>query len=619
MTALPDPDSGIKKLNGAIYRALVEKLNKRDAWRRLASSLPLPILNEESLEQKPCPATTILNALDDRLWKVKNLRSLLLRCELYDAAAVLSEPKPLTIEVQPGEGEDNDVYVPFGGELRLEIIAKGVPPPRYLWYCENEELTDQRTSILRIGDFGLQHIGEYKCLVYQDCSDGHYQEYSVPVNVMMLPEPPVIQEQPESKTVNIGEEVIISCKAVSYPPPTYEWMRDNTVLVDQNGPVLKIPHASLSHSGIYKCSVSNGYNVKVTEPVKLSVTECSQEPTREMPIVTEKVALLIANVEYANLQDLCTPYNDVKALSHVLMDLGFKVLSLCNLTLVEMINAVKTFCKLIPEGAYTIFYFAGHGFELHDKYMLPVECPTSDMYRRSDSLCERHVIKEVLARKPNLLLLMLDIEENPGMHDELVAPIVFEPQRNLIQAYATTSSLGAYERKTETNGIYMKHLLKYLSINEPIVNILNKVIEKNLQTKQLFDELTSVQKTSIIRFDQIRLTTPHQIRLYQDCFHNGIEIHLKDLDEWSIGCEIQSTELEMQLKIDKGVKILTILNLQKLKPPILDMTIELRDKRGTLVDNAWFEIGQIPIVSANLWFSPPVEVDQNEEGSVLSF
>ncbi|GLH07004.1 Uncharacterized protein GBIM_12566 [Gryllus bimaculatus] len=588
MTALPDPDSGIKKLNGAIYRALVEKLNKRDAWRRLASSLPLPILNEESLEQKPCPATTILNALDDRLWKVKNLRSLLLRCELYDAAAVLSEPKPLTIEVQPGEGEDNDVYVPFGGELRLEIIAKGVPPPRYLWYCENEELTDQRTSILRIGDFGLQHIGEYKCLVYQDCSDGHYQEYSVPVNVMMLPEPPVIQEQPESKTVNIGEEVIISCKAVSYPPPTYEWMRDNTVLVDQNGPVLK-------------------------------VTECSQEPTREMPIVTEKVALLIANVEYANLQDLCTPYNDVKALSHVLMDLGFKVLSLCNLTLVEMINAVKTFCKLIPEGAYTIFYFAGHGFELHDKYMLPVECPTSDMYRRSDSLCERHVIKEVLARKPNLLLLMLDIEENPGMHDELVAPIVFEPQRNLIQAYATTSSLGAYERKTETNGIYMKHLLKYLSINEPIVNILNKVIEKNLQTKQLFDELTSVQKTSIIRFDQIRLTTPHQIRLYQDCFHNGIEIHLKDLDEWSIGCEIQSTELEMQLKIDKGVKILTILNLQKLKPPILDMTIELRDKRGTLVDNAWFEIGQIPIVSANLWFSPPVEVDQNEEGSVLSF
>jgi len=67
---------------------------------------------------------------------------------------------------------------------------------------------------------------------------------------------------------------------------------------------------------------------------------------------TEKVALLIGNDTYKDLSGLNTPSNDVATIAAILKDIGFKVIALHNLTLIEMRNALHEFCQLLPQGGY---------------------------------------------------------------------------------------------------------------------------------------------------------------------------------------------------------------------------------------------------------------------------
>ena len=66
----------------------------------------------------------------------------------------------------------------------------------------------------------------------------------------------------------------------------------------------------------------------------------------------EKVALLIGNDVYCNLSNLKSPRNDVVTIAQILKEIGFKVITLHNLTLHEMRGALKIFCSLVPEGGY---------------------------------------------------------------------------------------------------------------------------------------------------------------------------------------------------------------------------------------------------------------------------
>jgi hypothetical protein len=77
------------------------------------------------------------------------------------------------------------------------------------------------------------------------------------------------------------------------------------------------------------------------------------------------------------------------------------------------------------------------------------------------------------------LLYSYHRNENPDIHEELPKVFPCKPQRNLIQQYATTSNLGAYERSTEVNGIYVNHLKKHLAKDINILEILKMVQKGN--------------------------------------------------------------------------------------------------------------------------------------------
>lgn len=67
---------------------------------------------------------------------------------------------------------------------------------------------------------------------------------------------------------------------------------------------------------------------------------------------TDKVALLIGNMNYAHLTQLCAPMADVHELANQLRQLDFKVVSLLDLNWLEMNSAVTEFLLLLDRGVY---------------------------------------------------------------------------------------------------------------------------------------------------------------------------------------------------------------------------------------------------------------------------
>ncbi len=70
------------------------------------------------------------------------------------------------------------------------------------------------------------------------------------------------------------------------------------------------------------------------------------------PLATDKVALLIGNLNYNHHPGLMAPTMDVHELANHLQQLGFRVVSLLDLTLQEMQAAIDKFLQLLDRGVY---------------------------------------------------------------------------------------------------------------------------------------------------------------------------------------------------------------------------------------------------------------------------
>lgn len=69
-------------------------------------------------------------------------------------------------------------------------------------------------------------------------------------------------------------------------------------------------------------------------------------------LATDKVALLIGNLNYTHHPKLMAPVVDVHELSNHLQHLGFRVVSLLDLTREEMLSAIMHFSNLLDKGVY---------------------------------------------------------------------------------------------------------------------------------------------------------------------------------------------------------------------------------------------------------------------------
>ena len=101
--------------------------------------------------------------------------------------------------------------------------------------------------------------------------------------------------------------------------------------------------------------------------------------------------------------------SDAKMLASILRkpEMGFKVISLMNLTRDEMNEALLMFYNLLGEGVYGLVYFAGHGFEQGGQnYLVPVD--TGD-WVPDKAVCAQRILDDMSRYHTELMVFLLDI------------------------------------------------------------------------------------------------------------------------------------------------------------------------------------------------------------------
>jgi hypothetical protein len=135
------------------------------------------------------------------------------------------------------------------------------------------------------------------------------------------------------------------------------------------------------------------------------------------PAFAEKrVALVMGNSAYQNVNRLANPTNDSEAMSAILKKAGFDVVELKrDLNVSEMRRALRDFSDAVRDADVAIVYFAGHGIEIDGtNYVIPVDAVLERDIDAFDEAIPLDRILTVIEPAKQLRLVILDAcRDNP--------------------------------------------------------------------------------------------------------------------------------------------------------------------------------------------------------------
>jgi Caspase domain len=131
----------------------------------------------------------------------------------------------------------------------------------------------------------------------------------------------------------------------------------------------------------------------------------------------KRVALLVGNNGYENVPRLDRAINDAHALGEALKKLGFQVFVGEDQSRRSMSEAFLAFDQTIEFGDTALFFFAGHGFEIHGQnYLLPTDVPSAtdgqEELVRDASFAVERIVDRLQARGARIAILVLDACRN---------------------------------------------------------------------------------------------------------------------------------------------------------------------------------------------------------------
>ena len=180
-----------------------------------------------------------------------------------------------------------------------------------------------------------------------------------------------------------------------------------------------------------------------------------------------RTALVIGNGDYDSAP-LKNPANDAVDMAKALRELGFEVIEKTNASKREMILAVDEFAKRLHNAEIGVFYFAGHGMQIHGRnYLIPVKAHvTSETDVQFEAMDAGRVLGKMQDAGNKLNIVILDAcRDNPfkrSFRTETVGLAQMDAPKGSIIAYATAPGSVAADGHGR-NGLYTKHLLKSLA------------------------------------------------------------------------------------------------------------------------------------------------------------
>uniref|UniRef100_H3DDE6 MALT paracaspase 2 n=1 Tax=Tetraodon nigroviridis TaxID=99883 RepID=H3DDE6_TETNG len=472
-------------------------------WRQLAGALSehprfrcseneLTSCSLQVLSPSGSPGRALLAVLADRFCSL----DFLLQCPGKDRPPCLLVVD-IQISVQPQSQQ-----APAGSRVLLTCRASGPPELKYQWFRGKEEILEETGSTpeLVLCPLAKNHQGHYicrvnhgiKCIFSQwahvnvlhsaDCSDS-----LLPGSASGL----LVTCQPQPQAVSEGESLFLECKAQANPPAQYMWHHNMVPMEQEKSHLLQIPCVTTAHRGQYRCKVFNLYHEAWTDAATVTIDDefetqghmsGSADLSRCLRLThsaTDKIALLIGNMNYLHHTQLSAPIADVHELTNLLRQMDFKVVSLLDLNWQEMHSAVTEFLLLLDKGVYGLLYFAGHGYENYgNSFMVPIDAPAS--YTSQHCLCVQSILTRMQEKQTGLNVFLLDMcrKRNPN-DDIIVLPGQIKVTANIVFGYATCVDAEAYEVKREdvTNGIFISFLKRRVCEDEKVTVMLDRVAE----------------------------------------------------------------------------------------------------------------------------------------------
>ncbi|CAL8373976.1 unnamed protein product [Arctogadus glacialis] len=425
------------------------------------------------------------------------------------------------------------VCVPVNYEVVMSVRAEGTGILSYQWFTENEqEVIGGTQADLKVK---AQQNQLYVCRVNDQFCNCVFSDW-VRVKVLDIVKPgmprvwqgePHIVISPQSQKVKVGHRVTLRCAAFGSPAPHYQWYRNGLPLQDKNSETFELEQTTADDGGTYLCSVSNVLEERWTEAadIRIVTTDELHPPT---PTATDKVALLIGNLNYAHHPGLLAPTMDVHELGNLLQQLGFRVVSLIDLTKEDMEAAIDKFLDLLDRGVYGLFYYAGHGYEHSGRnYLVPVDAPQP--YRPDNCVCVQRIMLRMQEKQTALSVILLDTcrkwYNKTCAASEIMA---LGPSGNTVYGYATCEDAEAFEVQdgVKSTGIFTKYLNKHILENRKVTHVLEQVSEDlgldPLVTGKQAVEIKHTLKEPRSLTDRIR-TTGHtrELHLRDTCWRQA--------------------------------------------------------------------------------------------------
>ncbi|XP_054646400.1 MALT paracaspase 2 [Dunckerocampus dactyliophorus] len=521
----------ISNLGEEVMDRLAKMLdNATCGWRELAAAVSeqpkfhcserdVTSCSLQVLSATGSPGRSLLGLLADRCCSQGFLLRCLKKIGHQEAVQLLAatETQPVRVTAHP-----KSLQSPLGSRVVLACGASGPPGLSYQWFKGKEEVweTTGITPELVLCPLGPEHQGSYICRV----SHGDTFCFSQWARVRLV-HPPVgtspgrgsclfsgsasglrIVYQPQSRAVSEGDALLLKCTAVANPPAQYQWYHNSAPMPQNKAQLLRIPSVTTAHRGQYRCKAFNLYHeawsdaatvtigpTSITDvswvevdhgieshQVERSVSSAgSPPPPANAFYATDKVALLMGNLNYRHLSELCAPMADVHQLSNLLRQMDFKVVSLVDLNWQEMHSAVTEFLLLLGKGVYGLLYFAGHGYENYgNSFMVPIDAPAS--YTSERCLCVQNILTRMQEKETGLNVFLLDMCRKRNPNDGVaVQSGEVKVTANIVFGYATCVDAEAYEVKREdvSNGVFISFLKHRVCDEEKVTVMLDRVAE----------------------------------------------------------------------------------------------------------------------------------------------
>lgn len=211
----------------------------------------------------------------------------------------------------------------------------------------------------------------------------------------------------------------------------------------------------------------------------------------------KKMALVIGNSNYRNIQPLKNPINDAILVGLTLSEFNFDVSQYEDLTHQQTTDVISNFAIKADAADVVWIYYAGHGFQKNGiNYLAPIDANLNlESGPQNEKISVDRIINIIEENNPDCVFIMvLDACRNDpteGIVRGAASPDGFAemdyPPAGTLVAYSTAPGKYASDGPGE-NGLYTSELINQMKISQPIENVFKNAsvtVNKNSDGAQI--------------------------------------------------------------------------------------------------------------------------------------